>query len=582
VWVNLNLESGQATTDATEVLSNALGQAVFEVVDHHLESMVISATASRVTPLDPETAVTLDATALLEFTAAVSLTPAGDATYEPGSGHFQFRLTLTDPSGVIDGASLTYLPAFNGVTVDPEELTTDISGQAEFGATAILAGEFDFTFELEGIVEPLGTTAELLGPSIGGAVLPAMSFAELLHPRVGVFAVQVFSGTPAILGELEGSVALDTTAEDLEFLLHLPFAPPTEYLFPIDGGVLLGYFPPALYNDTNDNGVWDEDEFICAVHGTPGALVFLAPDTNPEPPTVGWNFLSALEEDPQLLNWDDVALEQDMLIVSAPVRVPEVSGPVVSAVTENLRVAFSVVDAPTFMAMANNNENPWVLLYDAAHSAVLLDAAVVDGEFAGTTADPLVILDTATAEAWSLTQELSPGFSITQLLILPFSYLDADTDGRFSEGDPLVGTLAPPYGADWHFSYMVDLPRILAFFSTDRLFMHAGWNWWASPTEYAIEQVIPSLPGFPGLQLDDDVPAALSDVDFEVYAPGAGDDDAPKAFGKFASGGAPDLVTITECTDCHLIAVGDVLRVVEVLPDTTFVDWSELIRLGTF
>jgi len=583
VWVALDLASGQATTDATEVMTDAQGQAVFDVFDHHLESMTVSAMASRDSPMDPETAVALDATAPLDFTAAVSLELFGEAVYTPDSGNFLLRVTLTDPAGAVDGANLTYMPAFNGVTVDPLELTTDASGQADFSATAIMTGEFEFYFELEGIVEPLGTTAELLGPAIAGSILEAMSFAELLHPRVGVFAVQVFSGTPAILGELEGSVALDTTGASLEYVLHLPLAAPTEYLQPIDGGILLGYFPAALYNDTNENGLWDEDEFICAVHGSPGALVFIAPDTNPQPPNLGWNFLSALEENPQLLAWDDVALSQDMFITSAPVRVPEVSGPVdISGGAENVRIAFAVVDAPTFMDMVNNGENPWVLLYDAAHSAMLLDSAVVAGEFAGTTADPMVVLDSATTAAWSMTQELSPGFSVTQLLILPFSYVDVDTNGMFSEGDLLTGSLAPPYSAEWHFSYMVDLPRILAFFSTDQLFMHAGWNWWASPVEYDIEQVIPNLPGFPTLQVGKDVPAGLADIDFEVYAPDAADSDPPKAFGKFASGSAPNLVDITECTTCDQISVGDVLRVVEVLPDTTFVDWAEPVRIGPF
>ncbi|MBU1068393.1 Ig-like domain-containing protein [Myxococcota bacterium] len=582
VFVSLDLASGRATTDATEIMTDALGQAVFGVINHHLEETTISALVSRVSPIDPETAVALDATALVDFTAAVSLELIGDAVYAPGSGSYTLRVTLTDPVGVVEGASLTYLPAFNGVTVDPEALTTDTIGQAAFSATAIIPGAMDFSFELEGIEEPLNTSAELLGPTIAGTVQEAMSFAELVHPRIGVFAVQVFSGTPEILGEIEGSVPLDTTAENFAYILHLPFAPPVEHLFPIEGGVLLGYFPPALYNDTNDNGVWDEDEFICAVHGAPGALVYIAPDTTTEPPAVGWNFLSALEEDPQLLIWDDVALLQDMAIVSAPVRVPEVGGPVTSTVTEALRVSFAVVDGPTFMDMANNGENPWVLLFDPLYSASLLDAAVVDGEFAGMTADPLVILDAATAEAWSLTQELGAGFPLTQLLILPFSYLDLDGNGMLSEGDALVGTLAPPYGATWNFSYMIDLPRILAFFSTDRLFMHAGWNWWASPVEYAIDQVIPNLPDFPTLQVDDDVPADLVDIDFEVYAPDAADEDPPKAFGKFASGGSPNLVDITECTDCNLITVGDVLRVTEVLPDTTFVDWSETIRIGDF
>ncbi len=583
VWVSLVLQDGAATADATAVLTDAAGEAVIGVTDHHLETVTVSALASRVTPIDPETAVTLDATAQLSFTVALTVEADGEAAYTHEDAAFPLRLRLEDAVGPVEAADLEYLPAFNGVTVDPLALTTDADGEAAFTATAIMTGTFDFSFELEGIVEPISATTTLPGLTIGGELLEAMSFPEFLNPRVGVFGVQVFGGTPVILGELPGSVPADPLAAEASYELQLPIAPPTEWLTAVEGGVLLGYFPPALYNDANDNGFWDEDEFLCAVHGTLGALVFVHPGTAQDPPMVGWTFLTALEENPQVIPWDTAALAQDMRIVSAPVRVPEVQGPVgVTAGTDNVRVAFAVVDAPTFMQLADEGENPWLLLFDPAHSASLLDVAVADGEFSGVTADPLAILDANTVEAWSLTQELGPGFPLTQLLILPYAYVDTDGDGHLSEGDGVAGTLAPPYGANWHFSYILDLPRIVAFFSTDALFLHAGWNWWASPTEYAITQVIVNLPGFPTLQVDDEVPADLTDIDFAVYAADAGDDDPPKATGRFASGGDTDLVNITECVGCELITVGDVLRVTEVLPETTFLDWSEPIRLGSF
>jgi len=582
VWVHL-IPSYHFVNEEPEKLTDSDGQVVFAISNHHIETFMIRVLASHVSPIDPETAVLLDDTPTLEFTATLSLESAGNPVFSPREGSFPLRVRLEDGVGPVDGATLFYLPTRNGVIVDPLEMSTDASGTAEFSATAVMAGTFDFSFELEGIVEPITASADLLGPVISGELLEAMSYPQFVRPRVGVFGVQVFGGTPEILGELPGSVPVDMLAEDPAFTLHLPFYPPVEWLTPVDGGLLLGYFPPALYNDENDNGAWDEDEFLCAVHGAPGALVFVNPGTALDPPFEGWNFLSALEENPQVIPWAEAASAQDMWVVSAPVRVPEVRGPVgVTAGTENARVAFAVVDAPTFFDTLNEGGNPWLLLFDPAHSTSLLDVAVVDGAFAGTTADPLAMLDSATVAAWSLTQELGPGFPLTQLLILPYLYLDVDGNGSLSAGDGLAGTLAPPYGANWHFSYILDLPRVVAFFSTDRLFMHAGWNWWATPTEYRVSQVIVNLPGFPTLQVDDDVPGGLTDIDFEVYAAGAGDDDLPVATGRFASGGAPDLVNVTDCTGCNLITVGDTLRVIEVLPETTFLDWAEPIRFGVF
>ncbi len=581
VTVSLASNNENAAVSPGEVITDGEGKAVFEVSSHHRGTVEFTAMAGRMEPLDPEKAVTIDEQATVEFDAFVTIELVADPVYAYDRGTYSLQLTLSDPSGIVEGADLSYMPAFNGVTVTPEDMVTDEAGQAEFTAVSMWDGEVEMLFSLAGIVEALQAEILLPGPRISGDVTVGMSSPEILHPRVGVFALQVFGGQPAILGELPGSVAVDMTAETPRFELNLPIAPPTEWLTPINEDMLLGYFPPAMYNDANQNGVWDEDEFIIGFHGTPGALIYARPSGTETLPILGWNFLQALEENPQLMPWATAADAQDITVLSAPVRVPDVQGEAITAMA-NIRVAFMLVDAPAFMEALNGGGNPWLLLYDSAHSAALLDVPLEGPGFGGQAADPQAILDSATLQAWSMVQELGPGMFIRQLLILPVLYQDTDENGSLSDGEPLTGTLKPPFGVEWNFSYMMDLPRLFGFFAEDRLFMHAGWNWWAHPTEYRITQVIVNMPGFPTLEVHKDVRPGLTDIAFEVYASDAGNDDPPKAWGQFASGGAPNLLSITACTHCNLIAVGDTLRVVEEISETMFLDWSEIVHMGPF
>jgi len=218
------------------------------------------------------------------------------------------------------------------------------------------------------------------------------------------------------------------------------------------------------------------------------------------------------------------------------------------------------------------------LVFDPAHAARLMDVPVTSMAFDGEAADPKVVLSAETLEAWSVSTPVAQGFELVQLPILAFTYVDSNGNGSLNEGaDMIATTLEPPFGVTWFITYIIDFPRIGGFFSTDHLWMHPGWNWIAIPKEYEIRQVVVNMPGFPTLQLNENVPAGLSDIRFEVLDPDTGD---WRASGTFESGTLADYVNITTCMDCDNIRVGDRLVVTEVISEATAIDWAEPMTFG--
>lgn len=570
--VYLDRSSENAIVNETEILTDAEGKAVFEVISHHIEDVEITAFEVKKTNNDAAVRTPLAEPVTIQFRAFLTIEPVSDPIYTAQSGTFALRLHLTDEVGDVAGAELAYQLMDNGLTLSPEEMVTNDSGVAEFTASTSRADTYGLDFQLAGIEEFLSTSVDLLGPAISGSISVGMSYPVFTNPRVGVFGLNIFEETPSIFGELPGSVPVDMNADEPAFQIHLPIVPPYDWLREVRAGIQAGYFPPALYNDDNENGMWDPEEFIIAAHGTPGALVFIYQPNVPDSPYAGWRFFEELGgRSAQTMPWETAAGAQDMLVTAAPVRTPQLSGTLETPQT-NVRVAFYVVDGPLFFQRVQNGENPWTLIFDPAHSTSLLDVPVSSNAFAGEAADPMVLLDAGTLTAWSVTTPVANGFEIQLLAILPFSYVDTNGNGSLDSADMPATTLAPPYGVTWQISYIVDIPRIGGFFSTDHLWMHAGWNWIANPKEYEILQVIVNMPGFPTLQVDDTVPAGLSNISFEVLDPATGD---VKASGSFESGTMADYLHITECINCQDIQVGDRLRVTNEIPDTTFIDWDQ-------
>ena len=577
VLISLESNSENATIDENEKLTDAEGKAVFEVISHHIEGVELTAYEIKNSQSETPTRIALAQPLLVDFKAILTVELISDPIYTAQHGTFSLRLHLVDDVGDVAQAELVYQEMDNGLTITPVELVTNNQGIAEFTAITSLGTTYHLEFNLYGIEEFLSADVDLLGPVISGTITVGMSFPEFTHPRVGIFGLNVFDDPPAIFGELPGSVPIDMNAQEPSFTIHLPIVPPEEWLREVNGGVSAGYFPPALYNDDNENSMWDPEEFIIATHGTPGALVFLYLPTDPNSPHGGWRFFEKLGST-QPMPWDDAANAQNMLVTAAPVRKPTLHGTVQTELSIT-RVAFHVVDGPLFVQMVEEGQNPQTLLFDPEHTARLLDLPVTTaGMFEGEAADPREVLDATTLAAWNVSTPVANGFVLQQIPIVAFTYIDFNENGSLDEdSDAIATTLAPPFGVTWFLSYFTDFPRIGGFFSPDKLGLHAGWNWIASPKEYDITQVIVNMPGYPTLVLNENIPEGLSDIDFEVLDAATGD---VKALGTFASGTFDNAIDITECTDCHTIQVGDSLRVIEVLTETTPIDWSESLTLG--
>ncbi len=575
ITVYLSSSSENVAMDEAQKITDVEGKSVFELISHHIEDVEITAFYVKAGKNDAAVPIQLAEPVSVHFGATLTLELSGTPVYTAQQGTFPLRLHLTDEAGDVAGAELVWQAMDNGLEVTPGEMVTNDQGVVELSAVTARADQYRLDFELAGIEEFLSAEVALLGPAIGGTIAIGMSFPEITHPRVGVFGINVIDEPPSIFGEFPGSVAVDMSQEEASFTVHLPIVPPMEWLREANAGVYAGYFPPALYNDTNENGVWDPDEYIIAAHGTPGVFLYLPAD--PASPHAGWRFFEELGGRPQPMPWEDASMAQDMLVTSAPVRVPQVTGAAQTPLT-NVRVALYVVDAPLFLQMAEEGGNPWTLIFDPAHAAPMMDVPAMGDVYSGSIDDPLEVLDEAQLAAWSITTPIRAGFELTQLVALPFTYVDADDNGSLSQGDMPATTLDPPYGVEWQLTYVLDLPRIGGFFSTGALWLHAGWNWIASPKEYEISQVVVNMPGFPTLEVDEDVPAGLTGIHFEVLDATTGNVDAS---GTFASGGSSRYINITDCLDCQNIQVGDTLRVTEVISETTFIDWGQDLNFGT-
>lgn len=577
VLISLESNSENATIDENEKLTDAEGKAVFEVISHHIEGVELTAYEIKNSNSETPTRIALAQPVLVDFKATLTVELISDPIYTAQQGTFSLRLHLIDDVGDVAQAELVYQEMDNGLTITPVEMVTNNQGVAEFTAITSLGTLYHLEFNLHGIEESLSADVDLLGPVISGTITVSMSFPEFTHPRVGMFGLNIFDEPPGIFGELPGSVPVDINAQEPSFTIHLPIVPPAEWLREVNAGMSAGYFPPALYNDDNENGMWDPEEFIIATHGTPGALVFLYLPTDPNSPHGGWRFFEKLDGNAQPMPWDDAANAQDMLVTAAPVRKPVLHGTVETEFL-NTRVAFYVVDGPLFAQMVEEGQNFWTLLFEPEHTARLLDIPVTAGMFEGEAADPREVLDATTLAAWSISTPVTNGFILKQIPIVAFTYIDFNENGALDEDtDTIATTLTPPFGITWLLSYLTDFPRIGGFFSPDKLWLHAGWNWSANPKEYDITQVIVNMPGYPTLELNENIPDGLSNIHFEVLDADTGD---VKAFGTFASGTIENSINITECTDCHTIQVGDSLRVIEVLQETTPIDWSEALTLG--
>ncbi|MBU1241343.1 Ig-like domain-containing protein [Myxococcota bacterium] len=580
-FVFLHLSETDVTSDSTEVMTDEEGLATFRLSTGSLTETSITAYVGAQTGLTQETAVALDGTAVATFTMGVSGRLVDALAYTHLNGLFSMNIEVEDSLGGVEAALITVTPP-ETITLDATEATTDATGAAAFEATTAVTGIQTVDVEVAGIDHVFAVDLGFIGPMIGGNVSLGMSYPYFANPRAGAMAIRINETTGfEILGQLPGGSIIYDLPETGPWVSFLPIVPDSSLLTrDTDSAMDVGIFILTIFNDSNDNGVHDQGEAIIASKSSDGVLVFLAPDDPEGAPLAGWGFLDALEENPTLLDWDTTHLDLNMTVYGAPVREPFVEGSVAGPPADNRRTTWYVIDSVAFFEAAQAG-NPFSVLLDPLASEVVLDAPIeADSTFSATAINPLEVLDAATINAWKYNMNMGGGETLSQLLILPVYYVDEDLSGDFNTGDTLSGFTRPPVGVEYNVSYILQYPLIYSLMSADQLWMHHGYNWWASPMDREVVTIAANGGNY-DLELDDTLPTGWVDVDFVIRPADADEDATPVAVGTFSTAGT-EFITTSTCTGCENATAGMKLVITENYERTEFLDWAGAFNLGPF
>lgn len=572
-FVNLISTSELVTVDASNVLTDAQGTAVINLVSHNIIDATITAQISD--SIDSEKAVTVDATEVVSF----ALTVSGQALapeYSHSGAIFDLTFTVNDSQGTVEGA-LIDITSPAGVTTDDATGVTDEFGSFTTRATTALSGYSDYEVSIAGIVDTFPLSILFYGPEIGGDLSVGLSYAHMTHPRVTVMGIIPGENTITLTGTIENSVPVSPMDLDASWFLNLPIIPPEDMMFPVDGGEA-ALTLPVIFDDLNENEVFDDgEEYLIAAKLTGGLPVFISPDTGE---SEGWMLVEELADNPTFLDWDANHLALDITIYNAPVRNPVFAGTVTDTDYTGKRIAFIAVSSDELEAVMETPDF-WTVFSNPQYSYSLLDTPVdSEGNYSGEIEDPMSALTAVQLDEWKQEFDIGAGHMVQQLLIFPLYYQDVDNSGSFNAGDLPSGTLQPPPGAETHISYVLNLPDDIIIFAGERLWLHRGYNWWGSPLDYSITAMANAGANH-NFTLDTDELPDMTSFMFVVRDPSAGDDDPPVASGVFSSLNSTTVQT-ESCTGCENVTTGMEFIVTQTWSQTTFVDWSEPLNFGLF
>jgi Bacterial Ig-like domain (group 1) len=570
---------------ATEVLTNDMGEAVFELTSTHIFDSTISAYASNET-IVIEDSTPIDNTALVEFNAGLTVSVLG-STLDLEKGTFEINAHFTDGYGDISGTLATFYSLDQSDVLSSTELTTNSSGDGTFLIESNITGIHDLSFNLPGIVENLFGEAGFYGPELSGIIDIPMSYGFLDNPTVSLIAIEIGNNTFSILGEANTSepVNLSYDSTILNYSIYLPIVPDNSHVFPEVWADKLGIHILTVYNDSNNNGVWDQaTERIIATKLVDGIPLFVDPlgdATDTE--MYGWIILDELTDDSTIMDFATASQNMDFSVASAPVYEPTINGEVLDASVlgaSNVRAAFYVVDGTALIQIIQAHGNPMILTYDSTYSRVLLDTDVQNGLFEGDLPDIATILSAAEMEAWKFTMSIGATATLEELIIMSFYYED-DGDGEFTTDDtPLGMATSPGYGGENRLVYTLHFPIEFNFWHQNLVpNYHYGYNHWATRLRRNVINISNTGGNNYDLTLDEVIAPNQTDIDFEIFAPDDG--EIPVAFGVFSTTTAGTIIDVS-CPDCNNVNPGDQFYITEVYTEDHYLDWKETILYRRF
>jgi len=588
--VAVSLESDMdhySTVTPASTVTDSAGDAVFTVVATSLGGATLIA---HLTDEDKE----LDARAQVTFDFSAGITPM-NATYSWDKGDFTLRLSVQDAGGPIPevtGMLLTDVPdlLFNG---GPAGLySTNASGTFTFHATTPRSGLQAIRVNLDGVQGDKTVNVDFYGPRVSGTVSNAQAYpAGFRSARVAAMAlnmtdrVTIDLGAPILAQAASESVCPCPVPADFE--LTLPIVPHQAMLNTDDfRQVKYNYFPIVVYDDLNDDYLWNEGEPLMAARLSAGVLHYAMPIGENPVGQLGWKLVDTIADEPTTLDWDFFQDSLDAFIRRSPITEVHLHGADTSG-AEPARVAFYAVNAaamsgytppmawrvPTFEALRGN----------AGDLLLVADVPVTDGTYDATLLTPA--FTGSQLDDWKVTWTTSHGETVSGVLVVSFVYADSNQNGQLDPGEGPVGTVDAPLGTTEVIFWITEHPNYDLFRAPNVLGLHPGFNRIRVSSVMTVSGTLYAA-GTYSFSFDVNLPDGLTGVPFQVVAENQLLSAIPIAVGTFSTHSVGQTIDIIDpqCTGCAAVDAGDQFVILSPLSltGTELLDWTGLdFKLGS-
>lgn len=490
-------------TDSFEpasALTNAQGEAVFQMFGGAFGTSIVSAFISTSDTVDVAKDPHVNTPIEVVFDVSIQVVPL-EVTYTWEKGDFTLRATLVDEespitASVIIGSTdpeITFTEGENTITVQ-----TSTSGTASFHVFTSKIGNVPLSFQLIGVEGSKTINVPFEGPSAGGTVFLGQPHeAAFVSARASAMALNITSPSTLntqnpILGEL-ASESVCPCPEPSAFQLRLPIMPPDELLISDpERQVRYNYFPIVVYDDLNNDHQWEIPETLLGARMSAGVLYYAKPEgTNPQGP-LGWNLVSGLEQELQVLNWEFFHMSLDTRIRRAAFHEIHLNGEMPLYSVAN-RMLFAVVNPSAMNGYAV--PGPWVgSMIDSLHAAPENFLPIVDVPVTSNETYELIVPTPQRTEFdddhWLVTWTSPQGYAVSGWLVVPFLYEDANSNAAYDDGEPLRGTLKSDVnGTSLVIYYVKSYNNYEVIFNSDELGVHNGFNLLETAQVIEIQQV---------------------------------------------------------------------------------------------
>ncbi|MBU1069347.1 Ig-like domain-containing protein [Myxococcota bacterium] len=582
-----SLVEGDTFTPASAV-TGADGNAVFSVKGFTMGTSTISAHVSAGSTVDTAVDPAIDPTVDIVFDVNVNLTPM-DVQYTWDEGDFTLRLSLQDTSGPIAEADFTLLTnepnlAFDGSPAN--FFTTGVSGTLNIHATTSDTRLQTILFQLNGIEGQKEMTFDFYGPRVSGTVYLDQSYP--LGFRSARVAAMGLNMTDRVTIDLGAPILAQAASESVcpcpspaGFELNLPIMP-HQAMLNTDAfrQVKYNYFPIVVYDDLNDDYIWNEGEPLLAARLNAGILHYAMPDGDNPVGQLGWKLVDVIADEPEELDWDFFRESLDAWLRRSPVTEIHLTGAEDSGY-DTARVAVYVVNAAAMTGYTPSMA--WVTsMFDEVRAGTnqvlpIVDVPVSDGTYDATVLAPEF---TGTqAQDWEITWTTGNGDTVKGYLVIPFVYSDDNGNGVFDAAETVLGTVQSPFGTTEVIFYITEYPNYELFRDPTRLGLHLGYNRIRVPSVLEIQSHTIDA-GAQIFTFNVSLPDQLVDVPFQVVADGSLLSAPPVATGTFSTFSAGNTLSVpsSTCTNCGNTGAGDSFVILAPLDlsGRSYLDWTEM------